>query len=217
METPREKRKRTHTRRRLVSAAAQVFADKGVAGATVDDLVQAAGFTRGAFYSNFSTKEEIFAAALAEFTEDFVDLMQEGIEEHGPTHSPQEAMRAILHSIRPQGRVWVLLEAEGIRQALINPEVRRLYLESRDYLARALLASMTQGGHELAQRLGQYPPHMLRNLADMLLNTYSEAIIRELLEGTDSTARLVELLGELLFPDGLVDDFLAQPAEEPQA
>ncbi|MDI9589364.1 MAG: TetR family transcriptional regulator, partial [Acidobacteriota bacterium] len=61
MKASPEKRKRSHTRQKLVSAAAQVFADKGVAGATVDDLVKAAGFTRGAFYSNFSTKEEVFA------------------------------------------------------------------------------------------------------------------------------------------------------------
>ncbi|MDO5048331.1 MAG: TetR/AcrR family transcriptional regulator [Actinomycetaceae bacterium] len=198
MEPKSAKRKRSHTRTKLVSAAAQVFAAKGVAGATVDDLVQAAGFTRGAFYSNFSNKEEVFAAALSEFTEDLVDAMQLGIDERGPSNSPNDAIRAILSSIRPLGRVWVLLEAEGVRQALINEDVRRVYLESRDYLQRALLDAMTQSGYAVTEKLAQYPQPLLRTLAELLLNAYSESIIRELLEGTDSTGRLVELLIQVL-------------------
>ncbi|MDI9589014.1 MAG: helix-turn-helix domain-containing protein, partial [Acidobacteriota bacterium] len=179
-------------------AAAQVFADKGVAGATVDDLVKAAGFTRGAFYSNFSTKEEVFAAALTEFTEELAEAMQRGVEEHGPLESPRDAMRNVLSSVRPLGRVWVLLEAEGVRQALIDEDVRRVYLQSRDYLAHALLVSMTQGVHALSSAFAQYPQPLLRKLADLILNAYSESIILELLEGTDSTERLVELLLQMM-------------------
>lgn len=198
MKASPEKRKRSHTRQKLVSAAAQVFADKGVAGATVDDLVKAAGFTRGAFYSNFSTKEEVFAAALTEFTEELAEAMQRGVEEHGPLESPRDAMRNILSSVRPLGRVWALLEAEGVRQALIDEDVRRVYLQSRDYLARALLVSMTQGVHALSSAFAQYPQPLLRKLADLILNAYSESIILELLEGTDSTERLVELLLQMM-------------------
>lgn len=198
MESSPDKRKRSNTRRKLVSAAAQVFAEKGVAGATVDDLVTAAGFTRGAFYSNFSTKEEVFAAALSEFTEELVEAMQLGIEEQGPSASPQDSMRGVLSAIRPLGRIWVLLEAEGVRQALIDEDVRDVYLRSRDYLARALLVSMTQSDHELSTTFAQYPQPLLRNLADIILNAYSESIILELLEGIDSTNRLVTLLTQLL-------------------
>ena len=61
---PRTRPTRDETRRRLFDAAARVFADRGVGAATVDQIATAAGFTRGAFYSNFATKEELAVAML---------------------------------------------------------------------------------------------------------------------------------------------------------
>ncbi|MDO5034067.1 MAG: TetR/AcrR family transcriptional regulator [Actinomycetaceae bacterium] len=192
------KRKRENTVRILIAASAEVFADKGVAGATVDDLVVAAGFTRGAFYSNFSSKEEVFSAALQKFTEDLVDAMQSGIEESAPESTPQDSVRSILESIRPLGRVWVLLEAEGVRQALLDEQVKTVYLESRDYLQRALISTLQEATDT---PLADFPADMLPHLAAMLLNAYSDALIRELLTGEDSTERLVELVDQILFQE----------------
>jgi AcrR family transcriptional regulator len=55
---------REETRKRLFAAAAGVFAEHGVGAATVEQVTAAAGMTRGAFYSNFSTMEELAAAML---------------------------------------------------------------------------------------------------------------------------------------------------------
>jgi AcrR family transcriptional regulator len=55
---------REETRQRLFAAAAEVFAEHGVGATTVEQLAGAAGLTRGAFYSNFSTMEELAAAML---------------------------------------------------------------------------------------------------------------------------------------------------------
>ena len=56
--------RRAATRDRLVEAALGVFAEKGVLGASVEEICEAAGFTRGAFYSNFASKDELCVAAL---------------------------------------------------------------------------------------------------------------------------------------------------------
>ncbi|MDQ4215693.1 helix-turn-helix domain-containing protein [Microbacterium capsulatum] len=53
-------RSRENTRARLLEAAAQVFAEVGLDGATVEAVCERAGFTRGAFYSNFESKDELF-------------------------------------------------------------------------------------------------------------------------------------------------------------
>jgi AcrR family transcriptional regulator len=53
-------RRRENTRARLVEASFDVFVEQGPKRVTVDDLVGAAGYTRGAFYSNFSSIEEVF-------------------------------------------------------------------------------------------------------------------------------------------------------------
>lgn len=48
------------TRRRLLEAAAEIFAAKGYEGASVADIASAAGFTKGAFYASFPSKKAIF-------------------------------------------------------------------------------------------------------------------------------------------------------------
>src|SRR5690606_28857067 len=53
-------RSRENTRARLLDAAAQVFAEVGIGGASVEAICERAGFTRGAFYSNFDSKDELF-------------------------------------------------------------------------------------------------------------------------------------------------------------
>ena len=55
-----DRRSRSATRLKLIRSAPAVFAQQGIDGASVSDLCAAAGFTRGAFYSNFETKDELF-------------------------------------------------------------------------------------------------------------------------------------------------------------
>jgi AcrR family transcriptional regulator len=58
--------RRAQTRAALLDAAARVFVERGFAGASVEAIAAEAGYTRGAFYSNFATKEELFVALLQE-------------------------------------------------------------------------------------------------------------------------------------------------------
>ena len=52
------------TRELLLDAAIEVFAEKGYHGASLDDVADAAGFTKGAVYSNFTRKSDLFRALL---------------------------------------------------------------------------------------------------------------------------------------------------------
>ena len=55
---------RAETQQRLLAAAAGVFAEHGVGAASIEQVTSAAGLTRGAFYSNFDTMEELASAML---------------------------------------------------------------------------------------------------------------------------------------------------------
>jgi AcrR family transcriptional regulator len=57
-------RRRQQTREYLLQAAAQVFTERGFHGATIDQVAAAAGFTKGAVYSNFKNKDELFLALI---------------------------------------------------------------------------------------------------------------------------------------------------------
>src|SRR3954471_21699215 len=55
---------RDETRDKLFEAAARVFEEQGIGGASIETIAAAAGFTRGAFYSNFDSKDELIIAML---------------------------------------------------------------------------------------------------------------------------------------------------------
>src|SRR6476661_9798434 len=55
---------RDDTREKLFEAAARLFEDEGIGGASIEAIAAAAGFSRGAFYSNFKSKDELIIAML---------------------------------------------------------------------------------------------------------------------------------------------------------
>jgi AcrR family transcriptional regulator len=61
----RRSARREITRQRVLDAAREVFAERGVIGGTVEDICERAGFTRGAFYSNFADKDDVLQALIA--------------------------------------------------------------------------------------------------------------------------------------------------------
>jgi AcrR family transcriptional regulator len=80
MSTPAT-RSRENTRARLLEAAAQVFAEVGLDGASVEAVCERAGFTRGAFYSNFESKDELFLMLAASVSAVRVSGVRTRVEE----------------------------------------------------------------------------------------------------------------------------------------
>jgi len=74
-------RSRENTRARLLEAAAQVFAEVGLDGASVEAVCDRAGFTRGAFYSNFESKDELFLMLAGSVAEVRVNAVRTRVEE----------------------------------------------------------------------------------------------------------------------------------------
>ncbi len=62
-----------HTRSLLLDAAEEVFAKQGFGGAALEDIADVAGYTRGAIYSNFGTKEDLFLAVIERHQKRFLD------------------------------------------------------------------------------------------------------------------------------------------------
>jgi AcrR family transcriptional regulator len=74
------------TRSDLVEAAGRLFAQRGFAGTSVEAIAADAGYTRGAFYSNFSSKEELFAELLQQRV--FATYRAMALESADPSRRP---------------------------------------------------------------------------------------------------------------------------------
>ena len=68
-----KERRIEHTRQILLDAAEEVFARKGLTGAALEEIADAAGFTRGAIYSQFGAKEKLFLAVVDRQRQRFLD------------------------------------------------------------------------------------------------------------------------------------------------
>jgi AcrR family transcriptional regulator len=75
-----KERRLEHTRNLLLDAAEEVFARKGLTGAALEDIADAAGYTRGAIYSHFGAKEELFLAVIDRRRQRFLDGFNEIIQ-----------------------------------------------------------------------------------------------------------------------------------------
>jgi AcrR family transcriptional regulator len=84
------KEQQAHTRSRLIQAAGTVFARRGLHHASIDEVAEQAGFTKGAFYANFASKEELFLAML---DERFAARLEELERTTGTNEAPEEQAR----------------------------------------------------------------------------------------------------------------------------
>ncbi|MGZ6777673.1 MAG: TetR/AcrR family transcriptional regulator [Mycobacterium sp.] len=66
-------RRLEHTRTLLLDAAQEIFARKGFSAAALEDIADAAGYTRGAIYAHFGGKEELFLAVIERYRQRFLD------------------------------------------------------------------------------------------------------------------------------------------------
>src|ERR1700744_5591393 len=73
---------RDETRDKLFEAAARVFEEQGIGGASIEAIAAAAGFTRGAFYSNFKSKDELIIAMLEDHVERSIRRHLDLLAEH---------------------------------------------------------------------------------------------------------------------------------------
>ncbi|MGY8682888.1 TetR/AcrR family transcriptional regulator [Bradyrhizobium sp. UFLA05-153] len=135
---------RDDTRDQLFEAAARVFEDQGIGGASIEAIAAAAGFTRGAFYSNFASKDELIIAMLEDHVEQSIRRNLDLLAEHTDLDDFIAALKAMERNRRdPLGRS-PLLHMEMILY-VARAEKRRPELAKRLRARRKLVADIIQG------------------------------------------------------------------------
>src|SRR5450759_4342203 len=80
------------TRRKLLAAAKRIFAQDGFEAARLEDIAAGAGYTRGAFYANFKSKEDIFFALFEEWVRERIESLTSALRRHS---NPGEKLVAL--------------------------------------------------------------------------------------------------------------------------
>lgn len=134
---------RDDTREKLFEAAARVFEDQGIGGASIEAIAAAAGFTRGAFYSNFKSKDELIIAMLEDHVEQSISRIRDLLERHKNLADFIEALKTMGRSQQdPLGRS-PLLHMEMIL-FVARAEKRRPELAKRLRARRKLVTDIIE-------------------------------------------------------------------------
>jgi AcrR family transcriptional regulator len=134
---------RDATREKLFEAAATVFEVQGIGGASIEAIAAAAGFTRGAFYSNFKSKDELIIAMLEDHVEQSIRRNLDLLARHQNLADFLDALKTMDRSRQdPLGRS-PLLHMEMIL-FVARAEKRRPELAKRLRARRKLIAEIVE-------------------------------------------------------------------------
>lgn len=196
-DSPRSAR-REATRSRLIEAAVGVIARKGVLGASVEEICEAAGFTRGAFYSNFESKDELCIAVLDAQCQRQLAAGREAVArmDHG-----QELERRILGALEVfinaggQDADDVLVMSELRLYAAREPALRQAFT---DYEARIIpmFATLIEDGLAAA---GLRLTVGMDEALSLLHAVHDQTSLDQLIAGDEpGSPRTIQLLSQVL-------------------
>src|SRR2546421_12172220 len=116
--------RKAQTRAGLIDAAARVFARRGYHGTTVDDVAEEAGFTKGAFYSNFESKEDVFVELVADRGRNWTLAVARAYQGEEPVPGRlRKGGKGLTHMVEHDTH-WVRLALEKGGQSVRDPRLR---------------------------------------------------------------------------------------------
>ena len=179
----------------------------GVQGASVEQICAHAGFTRGAFYSNFDSKEQLFIAVLGDQYDRRAERLAQNSQLLAPQFQQAEALLSVQAATRliedyfaPTGEepTWFTLETEFMLLAMRDPAIAPGFTEFLERFRRQLAQLVEPLVMAAGRRFTLPADHAVAALAGI----YERALSITALAGPDAPEGLGELggrLAELLF------------------
>ncbi len=184
-------RRLEHTRSVLLDAAEDVFAEKGFTAATLDDIAHAAGYTKGAIYKHFATKEDFFLAVSDRYWRRYFDNFAEvmsAARQIGARELDEIAQRwrQLSHD---RGAEQAALGHEFNLYLLRNPGARQRVAAKRAEVVEALGRFIVEG----VERLGGSLTIPALTFAHALVATSDSVVLGSELDDVDLYRPLVQM------------------------
>jgi AcrR family transcriptional regulator len=166
---PTRDEKKARTRRRLLDAAAEVFAHRGFAATSLDEVAEVAGFSKGAVYSNFAGKEDLFLSVLDEHvTRQMLDIRGDIDVTRTAGEQVMEAGQRFMDLFQRE-RAWYLLSFEFLVYAARNPEFQ-VEFAARQRAQRAAVVAMLEENAAAMEIPMSLPPERMAVALEALAN-----------------------------------------------
>jgi AcrR family transcriptional regulator len=194
---PTRAQRQAQTRQELVDAAERLFTAQGFHATSLDAVAAEAGFTKGAVYSNFASKEDLFFAVYERRVDVRVAEVERTIQA-APT--PREGIERIIPGTAnqpPASDGWMAVFFEFWAHVLRHPELRERFAAQHRRIIDVLAAAMLESGEEMPD-----DPHKLATARyAMQLGLQLERLTRP--EAVD--AELGLRMGRLFMDEGGLD------------
>ncbi|MBK1787552.1 TetR/AcrR family transcriptional regulator [Prauserella cavernicola] len=141
--------RRDEVRRRLLDAAAEVFAQRGYQAARLDEIAHAAGFTKGAVYSNFDGKHALLAELIEQHVRTQFTVSTFEIRAKNRPERVIDDVAAVFATGIAEQTTWTRLLVEIGQLASHDPDVREVYVGVRRTLRDELAAVITRACGDL--------------------------------------------------------------------
>ncbi|GHE79481.1 putative TetR-family regulatory protein [Streptomyces spiralis] len=171
-------KRRPQTTARLLAAAQETFAERGFYGSSIEVICERAGLTRGAFYSNFRTKEELFFALFDLHAQRVVDRLSAAVDELDAAEDPVRAVLRRMSALDEAERRWYLLSTEFTLHAIRHPATARSLAEHDRRLREEIVRLLGR----LFDRLGRRPTVDLDSLARLTTAVHEGSLAQSLVE-----------------------------------
>jgi len=153
----REQRK-AQTRSRLLESAHTLIALRGFEGASIDEIAADAGYTRGAFYSNFANKEAIMEALIATgFDTDIAGVSQIAgvVDLEQLTAGYREMARQ--YAANPENTLWSLeFQLAAVRHPDLRPGYAEQFNRLREGIGSLLVDTYKSLGHPTPEETARF-------------------------------------------------------------
>jgi AcrR family transcriptional regulator len=181
------------TRTRLMRAASKVFACKGMQQASIDEVAEEAGYTKGAFYANFRSKDELFLAMLDErFGERIEEVERAFASEESPPEQARHAAGDFARATRADPDhegLFLEFATYALRNDGFREELLTRFVTLRSRLAEVYGRRMESFGIE--------PPVPIDRLVRMVIAMADGWAMWRLLEPEDVDVELFESMMEI--------------------
>jgi TetR/AcrR family transcriptional regulator, transcriptional repressor of aconitase len=147
-------RSQAETRRRLLDAAREVLATEGYAGASIDRIAATAGYTKGAFYANFPSKEAVFIELFEQHKQREQVAFRAFVASDGDVLSALDAIGHDLQGARADAdwpRLGVELRRQAERSTTLATQIDTLQAAQRTALADVVTALFAKAGRKLPE------------------------------------------------------------------